>query len=245
MGTVFTVRIEQDLDPAVLDEVAGWWRQVERRFSTFLPDSEISAIGRGDLTVEDAHRDVRHVLAVCEEIEEMSGGRFSIRPGRAGGPGIDPAGFVKGWSVDEAALMLRAAGARDFVIYAGGDVLCGGRPGDGEAWRVGIRLPWQPAAIGAVVSLRDGAIASSGAYARGDHIWGPGVGEDRLSGVSVVGPSLGMADAFATAVYADQAQSVDWLDAHRDYSLVLFTSGREVQWSASLEGRIEVGSASA
>ena len=89
MGTVFTVSIGDDIDPEILTEVSSWWEHVEQTFSTFRPDSQISAIGRGELEIEDAAVDVRHVLAVCAEFEEGTEGRFSIRPGRPGGPGLD------------------------------------------------------------------------------------------------------------------------------------------------------------
>lgn len=237
MGTVFS--ITADVDPPVIDEVFAWWRHVEQEFSTFRPDSQISRIGRGELDPDDADPEVRHVLAVCAELEEATSGRFAIRPGRAGGPGIDPAGYVKGWSVDEAALMLQGAGVIDFALYAGGDVLCNGRPDDDDAWNLGIRLPDRPESVGAVITLNQGAIASSGAYRRGEHIWGSADG--RLLGASVVGPHLGLADALATAVFAGQDQSFEWMAAYPDYSLVVFTADGQVLWSEALRGSIVVG----
>ena len=238
MGTVFAVRVDDVVAPEVLEEVGAWWRDVEARFSTFRDDSQVSRIGRGELEVDDADPDVRHVLATCAELEELSGGRFTITP--PGGSGLDPAGYVKGWSVDEAGLLLRRAGADRFIVYAGGDVLCGGAPEDDSAWRVGLRLPWDRQAVGAVVSLTGGAVATSGAYERGDHIWGLPHGEPLLLGATVVGPSLGVADALATAVYADQSRSLGWLGRFPGYGVVLFTADRKVEWSASLDGQVDV-----
>jgi len=240
MGTVFAVSIEDDIDPEILTEVSSWWEYVEQTFSTFRSESQISAIGRGELEIEDAAVDVRHVLAVCAEFEKATEGRFSIRPGRPGGPGLDPAGFVKGWSVDEAALMLRAAGAIDFAIYAGGDVLCSGRPADAEAWSVGVRLPQNPDAVGAVLTVNNAAVASSGTYERGEHIWGPESNSGTLLGATVVGPNLGPADALATAIFSDQGQSYEWLSRFPGYSVVLFTGDGKVKWSTELDHKIEV-----
>lgn len=241
MGTVFEVHVVDDVADGAVGRVFDWWRAVEGRFSTFLDGSEISRIGRGELAVDDSHPDVRHVLASCAEIEAASGGRFCVRPELPGGPGLDPAGFVKGWSVDEAALMLRAAGAFRFAIYAGGDVLCSGGRGPGEAWRVGLRLPWARDSVGAIVSVTTGSVATSGEYERGEHIWGLPAGEREVVGVSVVGPNLGVADALATAVYADQARDLTWFGAFPAYEVVMFTSSGEVRWSAGLAGRIETG----
>jgi FAD:protein FMN transferase len=237
MGTVFS--ITADVAPQVVDEVFSWWRHVEHEFSTFLPESQISRIGRGELDPDDADPEVRHVLAVCAELEDATAGRFSIRPGRPGGPSLDPAGYVKGWSVDEAALILLGAGVTDFALYAGGDVLCGGSPTDADAWEVGIRLPNQPDTVGAVLTVNNAAVASSGTYRRGDHIWGSP--DRRVLGASVVGPHLGMADALATAVFAGQDESFEWISAYPDYSLVVFTADGQVLWSESLRGSIVVG----
>ena len=210
MGTGFTVQVEDDIDRSVIDAVFAMWTDVEQRFSTFKPTSQISRIGRGELEIDDADPDVRQVLTVCEELEDSTAGSFSIRPGRPGGPGIDPAAYVKGWSVDTAALMLQVAGARNFMIDAGGDVFCFGAPLDDDAWRIGVRHPTVPEAVAAIVTMNHGAVASSGSYERGDHIWGPGVSDASIIGVTVVGPSLGVADALATAMFAAQAQTPDW-----------------------------------
>ena len=142
MGTVFTIAAyDSDVDAGAIDAAFEWLRWVDGTFSTFLDDSEISRIDAGELSLDDASTEVRHVLSRCEELENATGRRFSIRPESGGEPGLDPAGFVKGWSVDEAALILRVAGVTRFMIDAGGDVLCvGGAPTDG-GWTVGVRHP--------------------------------------------------------------------------------------------------------
>ncbi len=238
MGTVFRVTVPDRTTAAPVDEVFEWLQWVEAAFSTFRDDSEISRVARGELYVDDASIEVRHVLARCEELEEATGGRFSIRPGRRGGPGLDPAGLVKGWSVDEAALLLKRAGIEDFSIDAGGDVLCAGRPLDGaDRWRVGIRHPDRPDdAIGAVVVIAGGAVATSGTYFRGDHI--RGTAEQSLSSVTVVGPQLGTADALATAVFADQAKSLDWMQAFSDYGVLVMTTDGMLRWTENLNGMV-------
>jgi thiamine biosynthesis lipoprotein len=238
MGTVFTVRVDDDVDPAAVDGVFEWWADVEARFSTFIPDSQISRIGRGELAPDDADPDVRHVLSVCAEFEETTGGRFSIRPGRPGGPGLDPAGYVKGWSVDEAALLLRGAGARNFVIYAGGDVLCSGVPSDDTAWRVGIRDPAHPERLIAAIRMERGAVATSGSYARGDHIWGPHPGA-AVASVSVIGPVLGVADALATALYAAGESTFGWIGAFPEYGVLMVARNGAMTCSTGLVDRLD------
>lgn len=235
MGTVFRLTVPDGTGEGPIDEVFAWLRWVEETFSTFRGDSEISRIGRGELAVDDACIEVRHVLARCDEFEEATGGRFSIRPGRPGGPGLDPAGLVKGWSVDEAALLLQRRGLADFSIDAGGDVLCVGRSPDGGPWRVGVRHPDRPEdAVGAVLEIREGAVATSGTYFRGEHI--RGTGERSLASVTVVGPRLGTADALATAVFADQAASLDWVAEFPGYGVMVMTIDGTLRWTEDLNG---------
>ncbi|HEX5631410.1 MAG TPA: FAD:protein FMN transferase [Acidimicrobiia bacterium] len=240
MGTVFRIEVPDGTPDSVIGAAFAWWTHVEETFSTFIPESDISRIGRGELADADASREVRHVLARCAEIEEASGGRFSIRPGRPDGPGLDPAGLVKGWSVDEAAMILLGHGLSDFSIDAGGDVLCVGRPPDGERWRVGIRHPEHPeTAVAAMVEIDSGAVATSGTYFRGEHIRGKAA--RALASVTIVGPQLGTADALATAVFADQAQALGWLGAFPGYGVVVITSDGKLRMTADLEGRVVVG----
>ncbi|MBJ7595176.1 MAG: FAD:protein FMN transferase, partial [Candidatus Dormibacteraeota bacterium] len=47
-----------------------------------------------------------------------------------------PSALVKGWSVDRAAAMLEGAGARNFYLNAGGDVVGRGGAQPGRGWRV-------------------------------------------------------------------------------------------------------------
>jgi len=55
-----------------------------------------------------------------------------------------------------------------------------------------------------VVEAIDLAIATSGAYARGDHVRNPHTGRPPAGvlSVTIVGPELATADAYATAAFA-------------------------------------------
>lgn len=240
MGTVFRITVPDGTPDEIVEEGFAWLHRVEATFSTFLPDSEISRIGRGELTVDEASRDVRHVLARCEELEEATGGRFAIRPGRPGGPGLDPAGLVKGWSIDEAALILQGRGIEGFSIDGGGDVLCVGPPPDGERWRVGVRHPDRPEeAFGVILEIPQGAVATSGTYFRGEHI--SGSAPRTLASVTVVGPRLGTADALATAVFSDQGRSLEWMADFAEYGVLVVRTDGSVRWTPDLDGMVVAG----
>ena len=241
MGTVFTITAyDSGVDAGAIDAAFEWLHWVDRIFSTFREDSEISLIGRGELSLDDTSSEVRHVLSRCGELENETGHRFSIRPESGREPRLDPAGFVKGWSVDEAALILRVAGVTRFMIDAGGDVLCVGEAPTDGGWTVGVRHPDQPEKMGVVLTIPEGAAATSGTYIRGEHIWGSGLTERSVTSVTVVGPSLGVADALATAIFGDQASSLSFMSRFPDYGVALMTADHQLRWTEPLDGAVDV-----
>jgi thiamine biosynthesis lipoprotein len=214
MPIIVDVR-DPEVDPDALERAFEWFRFVDATFSTYKSGSDISRLNRGELALEDAHPDVAAVLARCAELREETYGYFDVRSARlapggraashAGFPGaFDPSGLVKGWSVDRAALILDAAGAHNYSINAGGDIRVCGRPAPAPAWRIGIQHPLLRDKLAAVVVATDLAIATSGAYERGEHIVDPHTGRSPAGvlSVTVTGPDLATADAYATAAYA-------------------------------------------
>jgi thiamine biosynthesis lipoprotein len=127
--------------------------------------------------------------------------------------GVDPSGLVKGWSVDRAGEVLDEAGAINYSLNAGGDIRLRGRPlPDEPRWRVGIQHPEVRDKLAAVVEGNDLAIATSGAYARGEHVLDPHTRRAPLGvlSVTIVGPELATADAYATAAFAMGEAGPEW-----------------------------------
>ena len=219
MGIVVDVR-DADVEEGAVDDVFDWLRFVDDTFSTYKPESEISRIGRGELSPNEAHPEVGGVLQRCERLREDTDGYFDLEACGS----LDPSGLVKGWAVDRAALILEDAGAKDFAIYAGGDIIVRGQPEPGDRWHVGIRHPYRGDRVAAVVEARDLAIATSGAYARGDHVLDPhtGLAPTGLLSVTVAGPELATADAYATAAFAMGSRGPAWtaqLDGYEAMSI--------------------------
>jgi FAD:protein FMN transferase len=199
-------------DGDLLDRAYASFRHVDAVFSTYRTDSDICRINRGELDIADADSHVRAVMDRCAELREQTGGYFDATA-LGDGPGqIDPTGLVKGWSVDRVAAMLTAAGMRDWSINAGGDVRVHGRPADGERWRIGIQHPRQRDALAAVLESVDLAVATSGTYERGEHIVDPvaAAAPSGVLSVSVAGPDLATADAYATAAFAMGPDGAQW-----------------------------------
>src|SRR4051812_4819235 len=187
MGLPITMDVRDPGVPAAALEAAfAWLRWVDTTFSTYRADSEIARLNRGELAAADADPQVRAVLRACRALRERTAGAFDAeaaarmpevrdRPGGGGGRrgAVEPAGYVKGWALAGAWERLAAAGVRNAVIDAGGDVLVRGRAAPDRPWRVGIQHPSELGRVAAVLEPGDLAVATSGSYRRGNHIVDP------------------------------------------------------------------------
>ena len=66
MGMPIVLDLRDELDADVVESMWNVLRQADAIFSTYKDDSEISRLNRGELALEDAHPDVREVLALCD-----------------------------------------------------------------------------------------------------------------------------------------------------------------------------------
>ena len=246
MGTaiVIDVRDREAIEGAferTIGSAFEHFREVDRRFSTYRADSEVSRLNRGELKPDEYSADLRDVLEMCEQARATSDGYFDIAA--HGGPGsTDPSGLVKGWSVEGAARILEAAGAANFTINAAGDLVIRGEGEPGMAWRIGIRNPWDAQQVVAVIESRNLAIATSASYERGDHVLDPHTGRapEGVASMTVVGPSLTWADTWATAAFAMGVRGVDWVARELDgYEALAVTTDRHLVMTSGF-GRLMV-----
>jgi thiamine biosynthesis lipoprotein len=210
-----------------LESAVGWLHWVDRVFSPYRPDSDVSLLARAEVTVDACAPEVAEVLAACAFVHDLSGGYFTSLPGGQ----FDPCGYVKGWAVERAAALLTQAGSDRHLVNGGGDVQCVGgrgvREGAAEPWRVGVADPFRPGALALVVMAQDCAVATSGTAERGAHIINPVTGRPAsgLASVTMAGPSLASADAYATAAFAmGPALARDWIESLEDYEAFAITA---------------------
>ena len=233
MGMPVSLHLADPLPVATLtrlaDGVFAWLREVDARFSTHREDSEVNRLDRGELRWAACSAAMRAVLDRCAALWQATDGYFdTYATGR-----FDPSGYVKGWAVQVASDRLVEAGAANHFLNAGGDLRVRGCPapeGRGDratGWRIGIRHPWLPMHVCWVLEGTDIAVATSGTYERGLHAIDPrrGVPADDLSSVTVVGPDLGDADAYATAGLAMGAAGFDWLARLAGHESAVVTAG--------------------
>jgi FAD:protein FMN transferase len=203
MGMPITVEIvdaeatERDLEAAF-----DYFAYVDRKFSTYKQDSEISKINRGEIPAEEFSKDMQKVFRLAEETKNLTNGYFDIKKPDGS---YDPSGLVKGWAIYNAARLLRVRGFKNFYVEAGGDVQVAGKNEEGESWRVGIKNPFDQTQIVKAVNLEGQGIATSGNYIRGNHIYNPHKPQEEILEIvslTVIGPNILEADRFATAAFA-------------------------------------------
>lgn len=232
MGTVISVDVRATVVEDTMETVFEWFRWVDETFSTYKLNSEVSRLGRGDITVADCDPDVGWVLEQCEQIRHSTNGYFDLMASGV----LDPSGFVKGWSVEVASAMLSDAGATNHCINAGGDVRLRGEPEPGRPWRTGVVHPFDPAALSVVVEGRDLAVATSSTAERGLHVIDPHTRRpaDALASVTLIGPELTRTDAYATAALAMGLDAPGWLNGLADYEAYVIDAGGFGWWTPGL-----------
>lgn len=199
---------------SALEPVFELFRAVDRQFSPFRPDSEVTALNEGRLEANAVSPALREVLALGETTRRQTEGHFDVVSPEGV---LDPSGIVKGWAIARAAQAIRAAGHADFLIEAGGDIQAGGVNGEGQSWRVGIRNPFQPDQIVQVIKPGGRGVATSGSYVRGAHIWNPldpKADLSRVVSLTVIGPDALEADRFATAAFAMGEAGIGFIDLY-------------------------------
>ncbi|MCI2420364.1 FAD:protein FMN transferase [Saccharopolyspora sp. K220] len=223
--------------PAVLAAASrafDWLREVDRRFSPFRDGSEVRLCGGDPATPARASAELIEIVDLCMRYEQDSGGAFRAwLPGRR----FDPCGVVKGWAVQRAGELLRRAGADQFCLNAGGDVLAVGEAEPGRAWRVGIRHPEIAHQVCAVFDVRDCAVATSGSYERGAHIIDGRTGHParELLSLTVLAPDLTTADAVSTAAFAMGVDGIAWAASRPGCLVFAVDAERQVHRSSLLD----------
>jgi len=199
MGLPITIDLVDD-NPAALETVWAELRRIDAMYSPYLPGSLVSQLNRGELQRDGLPEEAREVLAACEAWHERSAGAFnSLRPdGR-----LDPSGYVKGWSVYRAARLLDDGYVTRYCVNAGGDIQLRGQAPGGGPWRISLVHPFEPGRAAKLLHLQDCAVATSGTYERGRHIYDPRTGAPVMDPVSltVIGARIDEVDALATAAF--------------------------------------------
>ncbi len=195
-----------------IDKVFLYFEVVDKKFSTFRKDSEISLINDKRLMIDESSKDMQTIFKLAGQTKRETNGYFDIRRANK----YDPLGLVKGWAILNAARILDESGFKNYFIEAGGDIQVSGKNNQGESWKVGIRNPFNTEQIVKVVRLSHEGIATSGTYLRGKHIYNPKnqfKPADEIASMTVIGPNIYEADRFATATFVIGKEGINFIEA--------------------------------
>ncbi|MEO6944837.1 MAG: FAD:protein FMN transferase [Lacisediminihabitans sp.] len=226
MGTVVSimVRMGDGCDEA-LAEVEAVFRSLDETFSLYRDDSELSRIARHELPLTASSPTVKDAYETALTWRATTRGAFT--PNRPDGV-VDLNGVVKAMAIESAGRVLGAAGAVDWCVNAGGDVLYDGFSPEKRDWVTGITDPADRGSLLASVALfgQHRAAATSGFSERGDHVWLRGDSEKHFAQVTVFAPNILLADVVSTAVLAAPAGELDDLaGGHSVDVLAVFSDG--------------------
>jgi thiamine biosynthesis lipoprotein len=202
---------EGDMDTAV-ESVKSFVYEVDEVFSTYKDGSFVSRLRRGEISIDPCPSDLQEVWQLCAVARDLTGGAFD--PWAVAG-GFDPSGYVKGWAADRVAQILLGAGCEHIQVNAAGDLtLRGGVVEKGVAvpWKIGVVNPDNCQEVLRIFEITEGAIATSGTYERGAHIFDPHTGTIAIGAKSatVLGPDGGLTDALATALMVAGEDGAGW-----------------------------------
>lgn len=224
MGTSVVVNIrDSEAKKEFFEEVFAYFRYVDDKFSTYKQTSEITKINNKEISDSEMSEDMKTVFRLSLETHQITNGYFDIidRNGLS-----DPSGLVKGWSIFNAANILKKNGVKNFFVEAGGDIQACGKNDHNEPWVIGIQSPFSAKKeIVKKVQISDKGVATSGTYILGQHIYNPKNIKEKLEEIvslTVIGPNIYEADRFATAAFAmgyGGVEFIEKLDGFEAYSI--------------------------
>jgi thiamine biosynthesis lipoprotein len=231
MGTGISVDVPGLKDAALIEKVFTRVAQIDRRFSTYKSNSEVSRFRRGELREAELSTEFREVMRACLKMEKSTKGYFSAWfDGQ-----FDPTGYVKAWSIREGCLILNKAGYGTHCVSIGGD-LCARSDSD-HIWRLGIENPLDNKTVLGVIKAKNISLATSGSYKRGQHVMNPKTrrAANYFLSVTIAGPSIIKSDVFATAAFVMGSRGPAFIRSQRGYEALFITPDARVETTAGME----------
>ena len=206
---------------------------VDEVFSTYKENSIISQLKREEIEISSCSNEVQEVWGLCKKTMELTDGAFNPWL-----KGFDPSGLVKGWAAQKCGEIFEKYGVENSLVNAAGDLaLRGGLLTGGEVtpWEIGIRNPEIKDEIVESFKINTGAIATSGSYEKGAHIYDPFTNLIAIGArsVTVIGPDAAIADALATALMVSGKDGANWFSKPelKSYSVFVIDRNSDQSWS--------------
>jgi thiamine biosynthesis lipoprotein len=222
MGTGVSIDIPGLTDVQFTQKVFARLQKIDKRFSTYNKNSEISRFRRGELREEELSSEVKMVMRECLEMEKLTGGYFSAWFDGE----FDPTGYVKGWAIAEVSKIIEKNGYHTFCVGIGGDI--NAQSASNRIWGIGLQNPHNKNSIIGKIDAHNLAVATSGIYERGGHVINPRTGKPvrELLSITVVGPEIIKADVFATAAFVmGGVKGLEFIENEEGYEALAIDRG--------------------
>ncbi len=162
---------------------------------------------------------------------------------------IDVGGIAKGFSLCAMDRLLSARGFQDYLIVAGGDIICRGSRIDGKPWNIGIKHPRQSTPLG-LYRLEQGSIVTSGDYERFwmnddmrvHHIFNPLTGYSctKNQSLTVWGLDPIVVDVLSTGLFGSPKDSIlSYINARPNLECLVVDSVGTISVSRGWENKIQ------
>ena len=147
----------------------------------------------------------------------------------------------EGYATHKCQEMMLAKGIKSGIVNATGDMSVWGTQPNGKPWNIGITNPFDPSQILATISLKQGAVTTSGSYEkfvvfngkRYSHIINPTTGYPAtgLCSVTVFGSNAETANGFSTsAMVLGKKEAIQLLNKYPKYYFIMITdSGKMIK----------------
>jgi len=219
MGMPISIDIPDTKSTKLFNELFAICEDTDERFSPYKTTSELQKLWRGQIKERDVSDDMKHIIAECERYEHITDRYFSARF-VAGS--FNPTGYVKAWAIQRMVDYLANKHIETYLINAGGDIAA--HSAAGHTWTIAIANPFNTTEPIAELNIDNLAIATSGSYEKGSHIYDPhtNMAVDSLASVTIFGPDITTVDVFATATFAmGLDRAIDFMKRQKHYQAII------------------------
>jgi thiamine biosynthesis lipoprotein len=151
----------------------------------------------------------------------------------------------EGYAADRCRQMMLLRGIKAGIVNGSGDMSTWGRQPNGKNWTIGIKNPAASNQLLKIVTLKQGAVVTSGSYEkfvefngqRYSHIINPATGYPAtgLTSVTVFGPSAETANGFSTSMMVlGRDAALSFIKQFPDYQYLMITDDGRILSSPQL-----------
>ena len=163
---------------------------------------------------------------------------------------LDVGGIAKGVALARVGEYLDRKGFTQYLVVAGGDILCRGRRAPQRPWRIGVQHPRRSEELMAILDLDDGgSVVTSGDYERYfeqegiryHHLFNPRTAMScrRNQSLTVYSPDPVEADALSTGLFCmDVPQVLAYIEARAHLECLVVDSAGTVTVSSGWQSRL-------